>query len=192
MTKDSFKKIIGYIACSLLKVDFTPPVKLGLFAVLEGKDSISIKRNVSIGSFSYLSCNKDGHLIVGENSIIRTRTRISCANRIEIGSNVVIAQNCHISDQAHDYTDINVPIGNQRIIVYPGDGIKIDDNSFIGMNSVLIGAIRIGKGCMIGANSVIKKDIPDYCVAAGNPARIIKRYDFSQKKWISSPTEHNC
>lgn len=46
------------------------------------------------------------------------------------------------------------------------------------------GNVEVGKGCVIGANAVVTKDIPDYCVVVGNPARIVKQYDFKEKKWI--------
>ena len=60
--------------------------------------------------------------------------------------------------------------------------ITIGDGTWIGRNSIVIGC-SIGKHCVIGANSVVKHDIPDYCVAAGIPARIIKRYDFETQAW---------
>lgn len=49
---------------------------------------------------------------------------------------------------------------------------------------VVIGQIKIGKHCIIGANSVVNSDIPDYCVAVGSPARVIKKYDFSLGRWV--------
>ena len=60
----------------------------------------------------------------------------------------------------------------------------IGDDSWIGENVCIIGA-SIGRHCVIGANAVVTKEIPDYCVAVGNPARVIKRYDFEQKDWVS-------
>ena len=61
--------------------------------------------------------------------------------------------------------------------------VHIGDGSWLGTHVVIAGNITIGKHCVIGANSVVKHDIPDYCVAAGIPARIIKRYDFGTKSW---------
>lgn len=54
----------------------------------------------------------------------------------------------------------------------------------IGANCVVVAGVHIGKRCQIGAGSVVTKDIPDYSVAIGNPARVIKRYDINKQKWI--------
>lgn len=68
---------------------------------------------------------------------------------------------------------------------YGHNEIIIGDGSWIGTNSVISGDVHIGKHCVIGANSVVIKDIPDYCVAVGTPAKVVKKYDFNEKKWIS-------
>ena len=61
--------------------------------------------------------------------------------------------------------------------------VIIGEGSWIGENVCIIGA-SVGKHCVIGANAVVTKDIPDYCVAVGTPAKIIKKYDTKIKKWI--------
>lgn len=60
-------------------------------------------------------------------------------------------------------------------IVQEGQTVTIGDGSYIGINAVIVGNVRIGKHCVIGANSVVTKDVPDYCVAVGSPARVIKK-----------------
>ncbi len=65
----------------------------------------------------------------------------------------------------------------------PSDSVVIDDDTWIGTNAVIVGNVHIGKHCVIGANSVVNKDIPDYCVAVGAPARIIRKFNFSKKCW---------
>ena len=62
--------------------------------------------------------------------------------------------------------------------------VIIDEDTHIGANAVVVAGVHIGKRCQIGAGSVITKDIPDYSIAVGNPARVIKRYDLEQKQWI--------
>ena len=59
----------------------------------------------------------------------------------------------------------------------------IGEGSWIGINVVIIGDVHVGKNCVIGANSIVINDIPDYSVAVGNPAKIIKKYDFEAKTW---------
>ena len=65
------------------------------------------------------------------------------------------------------------------------ENVIIGDGTWLGENVCVIGA-KIGKNCVIGANSVVTKDIPDYCVAVGVPAKIIKRYCFENNKWIKT------
>jgi acetyltransferase-like isoleucine patch superfamily enzyme len=73
-----------------------------------------------------------------------------------------------------------VPVKDQGIIQLAE--VSIGDGTWIGENACVIGA-KIGKNCVIGANSIVKTDIPDYCVVAGAPAKIIKRYDLRKKTW---------
>lgn len=57
--------------------------------------------------------------------------------------------------------------------------MSIRDGSYIGINVVIVGNVKIGKHCVIGANSVVTKDVPDYCVAVGSPAKVIKKMGYS-------------
>ena len=80
----------------------------------------------------------------------------------------------YITDCDHEYRDINVPVIDQGI-VQRGQMVSIGEGSYIGINAVIVGNVKIGKHCAIGANSVVTKDVPDYCVAVGSPARVIKK-----------------
>lgn len=95
---------------------------------------------------------------------------------IEIGSNCLIAGNCQIFDSnGHELSFENV---GQRINTKgKSKPIKIGDNVWIGANSIILPGVEIGSGSVIGANSVVSKSVPPMCLAAGNPAKIIK--DFS-------------
>src|SRR5690606_32270085 len=94
---------------------------------------------------------------------------------VDIGNNVLIADKVYISDNLHSYEDVNIPIWKQPIKQLRE--VRIGNNSWIGENVCIIGA-NVGNHCVIGANSVVTKDIPDYCIAVGTPAKIIKRYCF--------------
>ena len=80
----------------------------------------------------------------------------------------------YITDCDHEYRDINVPVIDQGI-AQRGQMVSIGEGSYIGINAVIVGNVKIGKHCVIGANSVVTKDVPDYCVAVGSPARVIKK-----------------
>ena len=65
-----------------------------------------------------------------------------------------------------------------------GKGVCIDEGSWIGEKVCILPGVTIGKKCIIGAGSVVTKDVPDYCIACGNPAKVIKKYDFDEHRWI--------
>ncbi len=63
--------------------------------------------------------------------------------------------------------------------------VHIDDNTWIGNGVAVLLGVRIGKGCVIGANSVVTKNIPDFCIAVGMLARVLKKFDFERGKWVT-------
>ena len=128
--------------------------------------------------------NQNGKIIIGSNSIIGHFNHIYAYKEIIIGANVLTADKVYISDCTHNYENINLPISLQEVKYK--SSVHIGDNSWIGENVVILGA-KIGKHCVIGANSVVTKDIPDYSVVAGIPARILKKYCFIECKWITIP-----
>lgn len=106
-------------------------------------------------------------------SEIGERCRISIANSLEIGEKVLLSPNVYITDCDHEYCNIKILVIDQGI-VQRGQRVSIGEGSYIGINAVIVGNVKIGQHCVIGANSVVTKDVPDYCVAVGSPTRVIK------------------
>jgi acetyltransferase-like isoleucine patch superfamily enzyme len=117
---------------------------------------------------------------------VQQNLHLTCAERISIGKNTAIAANVTITDIHHPYDDISIPIERQKLKVFP---VKIGDDCKIYNNVVVLQGITIGNHVTVAANSVVNKSIPDYCVVAGIPARIIKRYNFEQKQWERTDTQ---
>nr|WP_262895498.1 acyltransferase [Mucilaginibacter segetis] len=92
----------------------------------------------------------------------------------------MLAQNIVLSGLNHGYEDISTPPRIQKVNTKQ---ITIHDNVWIGANSVVTAGVTIGKHAIIGAGSVVTKDIPAYSVAVGNPARVIKKYNFETQTW---------
>ncbi len=92
-----------------------------------------------------------------------------------------MAFNVSLFDFNHDFENIDIPVKYSDLTVL--GKIKISKNCWIGMNVAIVGNITLGENCIVGANSVVTKSFPAYCVVAGNPAQIIKRYDFENKVW---------
>lgn len=123
-------------------------------------------------------------LRIGSNVNIEQSVHIVCHSRISIGDNVSITGNCAIVDITHPWREIHDPRPIGQRILDEDSFVEIGDGSFLGFGSVVLPNVRIGKYCVIGANSCVTHDIPDYSVAAGNPAVIIQRYDFSSQCWV--------
>jgi len=152
---------------------------------IEKPGNIFIGDRVTLFKHAWLAANpltnaKTCKLIIGDGTSIGNYSHIYATSRIEFGENVLLADKVYISDNLHSFENISLPVIQQPIKqlrdVYIGDG------SWLGENVCVIGA-SIGIGSVIGANSVVTKDIPDYCVAVGAPARVIKTYNFIKKEW---------
>jgi acetyltransferase-like isoleucine patch superfamily enzyme len=97
-----------------------------------------------------------------------------------IGDGSAISQNCFISGQSHHYEDVLINFLRQG---FQTEQVVIGKNVWIGANSVILPGVKIGDNSVIGAGSVIIEDVPAYSVVGGNPAKIIKQYDFETKHW---------
>lgn len=117
---------------------------------------------------------------IGDYTQIHQNAHITCAGSIKIGKNVVIASNVTITDIIHQYTDIATPINWQRIELAP---VEIGDQSYVYNNCVIVPGVKIGRHCIIGANSVVTNNVPDYCLAAGNPTRIVRKFSMDKNIW---------
>lgn len=172
----------------LLNVGFFK--KLGIksrifFSVrVQGKKFISIQNKSVVQRHGWLLALKidenDPILEIGEGSALGDFIHIVAVREIIIEENVTIANKVYISDNLHSYEDINTPIINQPIKFI--EKVRIGSGSWIGENVCIIGA-SIGKHVVVGANSVVTQDIPDFTVVSGNPARVIRKYNFEKNIW---------
>lgn len=147
-----------------------------------GLTKVSIGKNLrggcrlKIRTFSnWQDQNFQPEILIGDNVNIETDCHISAINKIVIDDNVLIASFVYISDHAHGETNENpcntVPL--ERPLISKGP-IHICKNVWIGEKVSILPGVTIGEGSIIGANSVVTKDIPAYSVAVGVPARVIK------------------
>jgi acetyltransferase-like isoleucine patch superfamily enzyme len=106
---------------------------------------------------------------------------ISAAGSIVLEDHVLLGRNVFISDHGHAYQDVTRPIVNQGITT--PEAVRIGRNTWLGQNVVVLPGVQIGIHCIIGANSVVRNSIPDYSVAVGIPARVVRVYDPVTKAW---------
>jgi acetyltransferase-like isoleucine patch superfamily enzyme len=152
---------------------------------LSGGKRIFIGSQVYINDRGWLACEPltgeaDPKLIIGDGTYIGRFCHIYATSKIEIGKKVLMADKVYISDNLHSYENIDLPVIDQPI--RQTKPVIIGDGAWLGENVCVIGA-SVGRNSVIGANSVVNKDVPDHCVAIGSPAVIIKRYHAETKQW---------
>jgi acetyltransferase-like isoleucine patch superfamily enzyme len=145
------------------------------------------KSNIRIGTnceiFANLIAEGEGVIKIGDYTTIRASTRIFAVNSIEIGAYVIISNNVTI------YDNNNHPVEPEKRVIMSKSGfysplwqakhsssapVVIKDNVWIGERASVLKGVTIGKGAIVGMCSVVTKDVPDYAVVAGNPAKIVK------------------
>lgn len=119
---------------------------------------------------------------------IGSRTFIGMSNvligPLEIGKNVITAQHVVMSGLNHGYDDPEIPIKEQPCTTAK---IIVKDDTWIGANAVITAGVTIGRHVVVAAGSVVTKSVPDYSIVGGNPARILKQYNFKDKTWEKMP-----
>ena len=140
-------------------------------------NQFSVGENSLIEDFTTIN-NGAGNVIIGDNARIGIGSVI--IGPVHLGNKVGLGQHVFISGFNHGYKDGNRDSNEQSLVKKE---VIIDEDSHIGANSVIVAGVHIGKRCQIGAGSVVTKNIPDYSVAVGNPAKIIKRYNLTKKEW---------
>lgn len=127
-------------------------------------------------------------LVFGKDVEINDYVHIAAGERIVIGDHVLIASKVFISDLNHgNYKDENSdsPLSTPNSRKLSTSPVTIKDNVWIGEGVCIMPGVTIGYGSIIGASSVVTKDIPDYSIAVGSPAKVVKEYDFITKQWIA-------
>lgn len=147
-------------------------------------DNVTIGRNVDLFVHPDDPETREAIIEIGNNVHIGTNNIIGARKKIVLEENVLIAPHVMIGDHSHEYENVEIPVKFQSAT---GSGpVRIERDSWIGANVFIMPNVTIGRHGVIGANSVVNRNIPPYSVAVGVPARVIKRYDFELKKWVKA------
>ncbi|NZD50551.1 acyltransferase [Rhizobium leguminosarum] len=132
---------------------------------------LEVGRNVTIQDYSFFQLTMPAPKVsIGDNSVIGRRNIITAKNLIRIGSDVLIGSDVQIIDHSHGMRrDTLIRLQKAEI-----GTVEIGDDVWIGAGTKIIMNVKIGKGAVIGANSVVTTDIPEYAIAVGSPARVVK------------------
>lgn len=146
-----------------------------------GGHRIFISKKVRIFPGARMEVHQKGLITIEEGVSIGQNFHITSAKcNLCIGANTTILGNVFITNIDHEYQEIGVHILKQP---YKISQTNIGENCFIGYGAAIQAGTILGKQCIIGAHSVVRGTFPDYCVIVGAPARIVKRYNLTSKKW---------
>lgn len=127
---------------------------------------------LSAGMVPGQECISDRVVVIGDRCLIGRNSGIVGHFSVEIGNDVWTGHHVYVTDQNHGYEDPTRPISLQT---QPERAVRIGDGSWIGHGAVILPGVTIGRHVVVGANSVVTSDIPDFSVAVGSPARVIRQ-----------------
>ena len=132
---------------------------------------LKVGSGVTIQDHAFLQLTMpEPKVFIGDNTVIGRRNIITAKNLIRIGSDVLIGSDVQIIDHGHGMRrDTPIRLQNAEI-----GTVTIDDDVWIGAGAKILMNVRIGKGAVIGANAVVITDIPEYAIAVGSPAKVVK------------------
>jgi len=155
---------------------------------IDGSENMDVGAGTFVQRGSWLYCvgidDLPASLEIGAGCVFGYNNHITAVRKVAIGEQVLTANNVYISDNLHEFADVATPIMHQPVR-FKGV-VSIGAGSWIGENACIIGA-SVGRNCVVGANAVVTRDVPDFCVVAGVPAVVIKRYDPSSSTWLTGP-----
>lgn len=153
-----------------------------LQALREGR--LEIGRHTLLEPNVWITAPGSARVKIGEGTFLNMGVMIAAEQLVEIGDHCMLANGCFVSDSSHRYDDPEKPITWQG---FQSKGpTRIGDNCWLGIGAVVTSGVTIGERCVIGANSVVTKDIPPFSIAAGAPAKVIRRIDYASSARSSS------
>jgi acetyltransferase-like isoleucine patch superfamily enzyme len=151
-------------------------------ATLLNVGAIHLGRDVLVGRHATLAAGYgvgdpnlgERVLVIGDGAVIGARSTITAHDRIEIGEHVFFGQGVLVTDASHGYQDPELPIGAQFGLHQP---VTIGAGSWIGHGAVILPGSRIGRNVVVAAGAVVRGEVEDHAVVAGNPARVVRRLE---------------
>jgi len=169
------KKAWAHYSCHVAR-SAAPYISIG--------ENVGLGRDVRLEVYQVPGMNAPV-LILEAGSGCQRRCVISVRNRIHVMRDVIFGPSVLVMDHARDTEEAGHLTGAKQAT--GGGTIRIEEGCWIGFGAVIVseqGELVIGRHAVVGANSVVTRSIPPYSVVAGDPARIIKQYDFSEGKWV--------
>lgn len=163
--------------------------------ILRGRKYVDFGNGLTTGywcRFEVFPTDSDDRvrLRFGDNIQINDFVHICAIDNVEIGDGCMFASHVYISDNSHgryeggeNDSSPDVAPDHREYIQAP---VKIGKNCWLGEGVIVMPGVTIGDGCVIGAHSIVNKDIPAGSIAVGSPARVVKQYDWKKKCWVKA------
>lgn len=135
-----------------------------------GFGRLVLGRWVHVGDGSALRAH-EGTLRVGDKVVMGRDSQVNCWLDVEVGASTLISDHVYICDFDHRTEDLTVPIKDQGIVKSP---VRVGPDVWVGTKATVLRGVRVGQGAVIGANTVVTRDVPAYAVVAGAPARVVR------------------
>lgn len=153
------------------------------FSLLKGPNNISVGngtffgKNMTLTAWEYYKGQTfTPQILIGNNCSFGANNHVTAINLIQIGNNVLTGKDVLITDNAHGESVFEVlNISPKDRLLFSKGTVIIEDNVWIGEKASILPGVHIGEGCIIAANSVVTKDMPEFSVVAGIPAKVIKK-----------------
>lgn len=162
--------------------------------MIDNGHNIRLGRKVYIRAYGLISAiprwagqTFDPRIEIGDHSYIGRHATITCAHRVTIGAECVLSDYVYIADTAHGLDPAGPPIMAQPL--ESKGPVTIGRRCFVGLGARILPGVTLGDHCIVGTNAVVTRSFPAYSMIAGNPARLIKRYDPATGIWQKAPPE---
>ncbi len=148
--------------------------------------NVTIRQGVRLEAVP-LDPDNPPELRIGDNVNIEQDVHIVFIGKIRIGDNVSITARCSLMGGSHPFFDIRNPVKIGDRLAGEKTIIEIGEGSFLGLNTVIMPNVKLGRYVVVGSSSVVKRNVPDYSVVDGNPATLQMRYDSEADSWLVAP-----
>ena len=137
---------------------------------------LEIGRGTLLEPNVWLTAGANGRIRIGSGSFLNIAVMVASVELVEIGDNVMLANGCFVTDGSHRFDDPNMPVPWQGFTTK--GPTRVGNNVWCGANVVITSGVTVGERSVIGANSVVTTDIPAFSIAAGAPARVLKKIEY--------------
>jgi acetyltransferase-like isoleucine patch superfamily enzyme len=144
-----------------------------------GEGRLEVAPHVLLEPHVWLTLPDEARIRIGAGSFLNVGVMVAAVGLVEIGAHCMFANGCFVTDGSHRFDDPDKPVPWQG---FTSKGpTRIGDNVWCGANVVVTGGVNVGERCVLGANSVVTGDIPPFSIAAGAPAKVLRRVEYPER-----------